>query len=1160
MDTTNRLDRPRIILWVGSDFKSDAAFLGDLCRVPLVAVYSESTDTIISSTLVQGASLTNRYPIALTTADEADGWNPATLPIFFLRGRRQDQTSSGLRDRHRRSAMLERFASIAEEYRPSVIALGIAGQAELTELLSVAAEYGSFTPVIVVGDGPRLSQLVSLVLSSPESAMAEPTIVSGGWTELKQHLEQAGVSLLIEDDNLPAVLVGATPVPLAAVLEDADARIDSSWRIVTVKALLKSPPPAIYEGIFDAVMRLDESADARALEDDYKEWWAIGDGFLAERTDLEASVIKVLDALRSEVSRKPQVMWIAAEAGSGATMFLHSIAYRAAEAGFPTLVAKQHARDPLSRQLTDFLTRLQTEARRIGTSEQSEVPALVVLDVPHEASAEMERVPEEVSTAGGRSIITLRAVRIEPDAGLPSPRQDNAVWLSETLADDDANRRLPRRGESVVAILKSCPTPHEIAMVASKAHWLREQRGIALTEDPGATWDAFQYREAFEVDAVLKQGGLQGAELAAAKQAFQANRLFWLALYHFLRVKDKDEREQPLLASLNRRFVTVVDQASAAALPPELVLGVLLEAAKLSSLGIVCPTSALVDWAAEQGGNDRGGLVAGNLASDALGDGSDGATPLSGEQLDKAVHALRNWAAGVRWVGALRGSESTQLLVSRSIDILAREVLLRRHVVGGRTYTSVPSPVLARALLLAAVASKDIIGERLHQAIGGIRAVLFRDHALDGLGNLLSRLTAGQANIQLCEDLSERLLKGDDDSPEWTTGDGERRLAAYDLIPIDIRRLSRVLSHHRALVLRRTTFSHRIDTRTKLERLLLAREDLSHALTLPWQWGERSDHPAFIHTTLGMVLEELARLLPDEASRWRDQSKDALRSAFGEMPTSRHTRLALAKQCLADAKRRAGSDPATAGLVAECLQLLSVEPTGQFKKWYAVKSEAARFFGDEAGRQFVEDLCKRGIEDGFLLKTELLLHEAHGDIQAGLKILAPLIVGDQAAVHPRACRRAAELMEQEPSLRSLFEERLRLLKIVEVSLNRLTPNEEFQLACLSFQLGDVAEGRRRFTVFRATGRSSDVAGEDKPFLMDAEGIRPLRCRAVVSSLDGARGWMRLETEDGARRLFDSPFLARHFSDDVRPHQVYPAVVRFTEMGPRAVPAVFARGR
>jgi hypothetical protein len=726
--------------------------------------------------------------------------------------------------------------------------------------------------------------------------------------------------------------------------------------------------------------------------------------------------------------------------------------------------------------------------------------------------------------------------------------------------DEAKNQRRPRKGDAVVAILGCHPTEEEIRRVEEKASWLRSVHRVNISERTRETWLEFQSRYRFDLGKLLRGLSLTLDEMDEAQRQFATQDLFWLVLHHFLRPVGADAHADPMAQALGRRLDRLPDVAQQAGLDPDELVGVLLELSKASNWGVVEPQVALTDWVRHW--RTRHPV---NATAEAAG-ASDGSSPaaslLSADQMQSAIARLKDWAAGNTAPIGRRGPRSPELDVSRIMTCLEHEGLLQMGSIKGETYLSAPHQLLARHILLEALNPDQPIAPALRADIGNLLAILDKDRAFEGFQTLLSALSTATANIRLCEELSERLLLGDEEE-DWSNERAERRLAAYQRIPQTIRERSRVLSHHYAILLRRSTFAPMLSTAPKVERLLLAQETLRHSLSLPWAAGERSDHPAYIRTTLGLVLRQLAHFQPETASKRKEQARAELRLALLDLPASRHARLALARLCLEDVQGLVHSDPPqAAALAAECLCLLSVDPTGQHFKWHQTRFEAADAMGSDFGRQFLDKLCADGVEDGFLLKAELTLIQ-HADLanrdeglRQAIAILAPRVRGNDAAARPRTCRRLVELMSDSPLCHNQYAERYRLLSIVEAMLKRTTPHEEFQLAWLAYQMGQFGEGQRRFTQLRAMGRASVVAGVTNPYLVNHTTRKPLRCRGKVTRLEGSRGWMQMESDADGRRLFDVPFYVRHFGD-VAIGRAYPALVRFTEKGPTGVPERFA---
>jgi hypothetical protein len=432
----NAFSRPRVVLWIGTAFDGDPALLDDLQRLPLVGVFQEARDNRIELALRQRKPFNARYPVGLSTIEEVIAWDPETLPVFYLNARGGEQTVP-LRDTYRRAAMLERFAVLAEQHRPSVIALGLSDERELRSLLEVATEYGAFAPVLAVGPAQSLLACLHGVRQAVAAPLSEPHIIDGAWVDLRAFLDKAGVALFVEESDQPFITVGKLRVPLNKIIGDAESRIDHSYRILTARALEVTPAERSMQDLFEAVMRLNEAQDARTADSDIKEWWAIAEGIPCERQGQQTAFSQVLAELRAlEAPRDhrvtPRLSWVAAEPGSGTTVFLHTIAFLVAREGYPVLVAKQMAREAYARQVSDFLSSLHLEARQIALTrgeDYREKPVLLVLDVPHEGVESMEEITDKLVRIGGRNVLTVRAIRIPPGLPRPMRNQDRAEWL-----------------------------------------------------------------------------------------------------------------------------------------------------------------------------------------------------------------------------------------------------------------------------------------------------------------------------------------------------------------------------------------------------------------------------------------------------------------------------------------------------------------------------------------------------------------------------------------------------------------------------------------------------------------------------------------------------------------------------------------------------------
>jgi hypothetical protein len=491
---------------------------------------------------------------------------------------------------------------------------------------------------------------------------------------------------------------------------------------------------------------------------------------------------------------------------------------------------------------------------------------------------------------------------------------------------------------------------------------------------------------------------------------------------------------------------------------------------------------------------------------------------------------------------------------------------VRTILIEGHAWSRVAHRSEARAVLLQAIAEEGPLREN-GIVVPGLttEAVLDRDRACEALKPSLQGLTLSPHNTRLCELLSEALLQGDDTWPGWLLGQGESRLQAYAAIPQALRTTSRALLHHHANVLRRTTHWSMLGSEKCHSRLIEARSMLRRALELPWQTGVRDEHPGHLMTTLGLVEKGICKYVQGaERSRHHLEAIRLMDEALCLIPESQPTRQGLAGLVLEDAQQllAAGRRQEAADQAARVLGLLSTDPPTaerHERKWHETKRQAHNLFGDKKGQEYLRELQARGIEQGFLLDAELCLVDGRGT-DAAIRLLEPLTSGEQAARHLKSARRLASLFRDHPIHRVRFAERRRLLAVVEAAQSpgvRLSTMDEFELAVLEYHVGRYAEGGQRFATLRNTGRSlhAELAGQS--FLNNAEG-KPERFQGKVTSNEGFRGWMSIHRLGSPARLFSVPFVARLFSDTPvgRSNTV---VIRFTPVGPQAVPARFAEG-
>lgn len=1136
----SRLESPRIILWASPSYSPEQPLLGDLPRLGprLLAIYSETEASTTALTSALGG-IRARQTVTLASPRDLEAWKSDDLSIVALPPR--DIGDS--RTRRIREKLLDHTLKQYLGERPFVVGLGLdASDEDLRAFLEVIGDYDDATPVVLLGDPEALSQALDRV-----TVDHRPHVVTGwpSWEAFRLATEAARYSLLTVEG--PLVLVGEARVPLADVFEDPSLRLDGTWRLVTTRAAAPPPPGTDIRDLFRAFMDLNERRDARSADEDCLEWWAYLENIPLARPVAQQhtrAVLTELAGLKSSENKRPRVCWLPAEAGAGATAILHAIALEVARQGYPVLVLRQEARDADAEQVKEYLNSLRALSRGGGEDEPDgrEHPALLVLDAQHAGLEHVEMLPDYLVRRHAFRVLTLWACNVAPGSDTIPHWVTPWDWFSDRLVGLKDLR--PKKDDIfLLPALPASASSTELTSLRDHVEALKTARHLDLPERTAATWEEFQRRQGFEVDALLRATDLEATDKAAVRHEFEAESLFWILLYHFLTNREAD----PVRAALRTRVDSIL-AGSFGVTEADLVFSLLVEIAKASAWGLVVPESALVDW------HSRPQEGTATAVDTAAGVGTISAA--------EAATRLKAWARGAGFGEAIDPAAP----VRRALDRLEEKGWIRRHTIGRSVMVRFPHRTLARIFLLVALEQHP---EKV--TTQDARAIMLMEWAFEGFQQSLAALRPTDANIHYCEQLSEAILVGDDLWEGWRDDRGSARLAVYRRMPAQVRERSRVLMHHYAMVLRRSTFRRDIDPAEKRKRLGEAHEQLRRALEMPWRRGVRDEHPAFIRTTLGLVFNSLSLAATDrrESLEWLDQAKGALREALIDLPASRHTRLALA-QVLLEEVRQSGHGPQAAGPMAEALQLVSVEPTGNEKRWYQTRADLAGFFSEDARKQLIQDLKRRGVEDGYLLEAELCLVPSADpwtldqSRREALQILRQALAGEEVVKRPRVARRAAELMSHLEDESLLHEDRYRLLTLAE-SRTQLTAMEEFQLAWLAFVLGRYGDGMKRFDGLRASQRAYEIDLSAEAWLVPSGGREPRKLQGEVERVEGDRGWMVVRDE-AAVRLFRAPFVARHFSRSgtvPRHGQTEPVLIRFTGMGPRAVPLRFGfdqRGR
>jgi len=807
------------------------------------------------------------------------------------------------------------------------------------------------------------------------------------------------------------------------------------------------------------------------------------------------------------------------------------IAMDIAKKGYPVLVLRQAAESVRSRQIRDFLAaisdqRQQTEIAR-GHEPPAEVPALIVLDSQH-VGGHFEDLCLELRRARRRAVL-LRAVAFDEAEAMERIEKADIMRKHEVLkreVEKLADYALfVRPGDLVLPPLRASLTGSEISDLAGHSSML-QRRGLKISAHDERTWRDFQKGQAYVPSRIARShpGTVHNVDF------FKAEDHFWAGLYHFLRNGELDV----FRAAIDRRLERVRHESGCDAPECEAVLG---EIAKASVAGLALPFEVLRDWFGSQGLATIGSIRAEAPPAEDVGDSRP-----NQEEIRKYFtnHAMSRFST---FSNAARPEERLRSHVRR----LESAGFVRTGLVGDRVFVRFFHRQVARTFLV--------------NVLGMDSSKLARESQFELLQGILPALKSSRAGIEFCQQVSEQLLLPDDDWFGWNDGRGESRLQTYQTIPRELVERSRVLLHHHALALRKSAFWKGLSNATRMDRLSQAQQLCEKALKMPWSIGERDEHPDHIQTTLGLVRRDLSKVDPENKQAHRRAAVKHLEQAVENLPESRPTRLALARLLVQEARTTKNGEPDLAArAAARALWLLSIEPDGRYAEaWHGLRKDASDVFGDDRGTALVDKLIQEQNEAGYLLRAEMLVAAAQ-DVTGAVALLKRIVAGSDAGRNWNAARRLAALMliDRDQSVETKSERR-RLLLAVE-NKAKLTPAEDFHLACLAFQLRCYADGEQRFRHLRLNNRHLLLTQAAEPFLSDDHGVTA-EFKAVVERVYelGARGQMGVHL--GHARQFTASFYPRHFFAEgaVTPGKTTKVHVRLSPWGPQAVP-VRPRGR
>lgn len=376
-------------LWV-CGFESDsldeweklAQFMGLPWKVVLSELSSAALMTNVETLGSEQDSLSSyRGFVHIVASDPSTIQLPArALPIFLLNGRddasdrAESSNLTGIAANRRRLNMIERL-EVASPKRIVILGSNIEqASQELAELWN--SEFRALL-TFVVPESVESDSIASYFESTAD--LSSLSIVS---TELRGVLDEV---VRRSVDLLPDSKIVIRVRKVAGDIQEVD---------ITDAELIEQPLLDKFDIIKSKdLQRLTEFdltvEDLNKFFDKSEHSWrafAAGLPWISEKRTINTILRSLGSIHKSETSHVP-IYYVISEAGAGGTTFARSLAFEAASAGFPTLLAKSHLYEPSATEVTNFLYRALLSIKRATDSAKNdqsvpepETPWLFVFD------------------------------------------------------------------------------------------------------------------------------------------------------------------------------------------------------------------------------------------------------------------------------------------------------------------------------------------------------------------------------------------------------------------------------------------------------------------------------------------------------------------------------------------------------------------------------------------------------------------------------------------------------------------------------------------------------------------------------------------------------------------------------------------------------------
>ena len=396
-----QLDTRDVALWLsGESTTADPQLAAQLCRLPWSVVLCDRSDESFLSALeaaepIDAPLVRRRGLVHLIEADPSDVVLPPRHLAVLLMNGRGAQRRTGL------AALTRRLTMLQDLRRRSTRQLVIAteGAFAIPEELDQLWEDGFRTAVLFVSADPNAGEIVenwSRRSSAPLVDLVRLSPAEFGIELSNQYLQgrDGAVVVRMRDEAGNLRNVEATGI------DDPGRPVLGGYELLGASSLVP---------LLASDLSIDEVEGF--FSDPASSWRPYAAGMPWQRDsgawDKLRARLRSLDRNGTEENR---ILYVTAEVGAGTTALLRDLGWRAAAAGYPTLVAGRSTVPAGGLEMSGFLTRLVALGHeQVSDARLYETPCVLVFDQNHWAGRETELLSfaREIERSGRRVCVLV---------------------------------------------------------------------------------------------------------------------------------------------------------------------------------------------------------------------------------------------------------------------------------------------------------------------------------------------------------------------------------------------------------------------------------------------------------------------------------------------------------------------------------------------------------------------------------------------------------------------------------------------------------------------------------------------------------------------------------------------------------------------------------